>query len=176
MRLAPWPSRLFVTALLVTVGVCGTLSIEAWPMTGWRLFSTERQRIDRGWRAVSVDAQGRETPVDFARFGSTYRFFNRTMTGFATLSRARQQTTCRTWRRIVRQRGGRVEGGLRLYATTRDMGRHIGRRAPVVARATLMWTCTERHGARGAGARGAGARGAGARGAGARGLAAGRAR
>jgi len=153
MRLAPWPGRLFVTVLLVSVSVCGVLSIEAWPLTGWRLFSTERERIDHGWRAMSVDARGRETPVDFARFGSTYRFFNRTMMGFATLSSAQQQTTCRAWRRIVRQHGGRAAGGLRLYATTRDMRRHIGRRAPVVARATPMWTCTERHGVRRAGDR-----------------------
>ena len=148
MPLAPWPARALVVAFTMAIVVCGAFSIEAWPLTGWRLFSKERQQIAPGWMATSVDARGKETPVDFGRFPRADRYFISVMSTYGALSRDEREATCQAWARLVRRHGGSTQGGLRLYATRRDMGRHVGRRQPVAAIPALRWTCADGHGAR----------------------------
>lgn len=150
MALAPWPARLFAVALITAIAVCGALSIEAWPLTGWRLFSRERHRIATGWMATSVDARGRETPIDFDRFPKADQHFINIMSGYRFESPAKQEATCQAWGRLVRSYGHSTRGGLRLYSTTEDLRLHIDRREPVVAVPTLRWTCAGGHGARAA--------------------------
>ncbi len=154
MPLAPWPARVFASALVVAVALCGALSVEAWPLTGWRLFSTERRPIAVGWLATSVDARGRETPIPFERFPAADRHFISVMSTYAAQSPAEQEATCAAWALLVRRYGGDTARGLRLYSTKRDIRRHIGRREPVRAVPSLRWTCADGHGARSAVAKG----------------------
>lgn len=151
MSLAPWPARLFVVSFVGAVAVCGAFSIEAWPLTGFRLFSRERQEVATGWMATSVDGRGRETRIRFARFPPPNRSFIAIMATYERLAPAEQAATCRAWARLVRRHGASTAGGLRLYATTRQMRSHIGRRQRVGARAQLRWTCSDRDGVRAAG-------------------------
>lgn len=148
MPLAPWPARLFVIAFTTAIAVCGALSIEAWPLTGWRLFSHERRQIATGWMATSADAHGMQTPIAFGRLPAADRHFLSVMRTYRFLSADEREATCQAWARLVRRRGASTAGGLRLYATTRDMRLHVGRREPVAAVATLRWTCADGHGAR----------------------------
>lgn len=148
MPLAPWPARVFVIAFAVAIAACGAFSIEAWPLTGWRLFSKERPQIATSWMGTSVDARGEETPIDFGRFPKADRYFISVMSTYGSLSRGEQEATCRAWARLVRRHGGSTQGGLRLYATRRDMRRHVGRREPLAAIQTLRWTCADGHGMR----------------------------
>lgn len=67
------------------------------------------------------------------------------------LSPDEQAATCRAWARLVRRHGGSTAGGLRLYATARQMRSHIGSRRRVGARKQLRWTCSDRLGVRAAG-------------------------
>jgi len=150
MSLAPWPARVFASALVVAVALCGALSVEAWPLTGWRLFSTERQATAVGWLGTSVDARGRETPIPFGRFPAADQHFISVMSSYASHAPAEQEATCVAWARLVRRYGGDTARGLRLYSTRRDMRRHVGRREPVQAVPTLRWTCADGHGARSA--------------------------
>jgi hypothetical protein len=148
MALAPWPARAFVIAFTVAIAVCGALSIEAWPLTGWRLFSHERHRIAAGWMATSVDAHGAQTPIAFARFPSADRHFLSIMRTYRSLPADEQEAICQAWARLVRRQGASTAGGLRLYATTRDMRLHVGHPEPVTPTARLRWTCADGHGAR----------------------------
>jgi len=150
MPLAPWPARLYLVAFVGTIAICGALSIEAWPFTSWRLFSRERRAIATGWMATSVDAHGRETPIRFSRFAKPDRYFVSVMSSYGRLPPDRQEATCRAWARLVRRHGASAAGGLRLYATTRDMRRHIGRRERVKPSASLRWTCADGRGVRAA--------------------------
>ena len=151
MSLASWPARLYLIAFVGAIAVCGALSIEAWPFTSWRLFSRERREIATGWVATSVGARGRETRIPFGRFAKPDRYFVSVMSSYGRLTPREREATCRAWARLVRRHGGSTAGGLRLYATTRDMRRHIGRRAPVAPVARLRWTCADGRGARSAG-------------------------
>ncbi len=152
MALAPWPARLFLVVFVTAVAVCGALSIEAWPLTGFRLFSRERQEIAPGWMAASVDARGHETRIRFRRFPRPDRSFIAIMSAYEKQSTEEQAATCRAWARLVRRHGASTAGGLRLYATRRDMRRHVGSRARVGATKQLRWTCSGRHGWRAAAA------------------------
>jgi hypothetical protein len=151
MPLAPCPARLYVMSFVGAIAVCGALSVEAWPFTSWRLFSRERQPIAASWTATSVDARGRETPIRFGRFSKPNRNFVLVMSSYERMSPHEREATCRAWARLVRRHGGDAAGGLRLYATTRDLRRHVGRRAPVTPVARLRWTCAGGRGARAAG-------------------------
>jgi hypothetical protein len=150
MPLAPWPTRLFLVAFVGAVAVCGAFSVEAWPLTGFRLFSRERHELATGWMATSVNARGHETRIRFARFPPADGYFIAIMATYGQLSPDEQAATCRAWARLVRSHGASTAGGLRLYATKRHMRLHVGRRERVRTQARLRWTCSDRRGVRAA--------------------------
>ncbi|HEX7147705.1 MAG TPA: hypothetical protein VF512_09355, partial [Actinomycetota bacterium] len=55
LRQAPAPrwARWFVGAYLAVFVVCGVVGLEAWPLTGWRLFADARQARQPGFQAVT---------------------------------------------------------------------------------------------------------------------------
>src|SRR6266511_3523031 len=55
---APWARR-FVWAFLAAFVIAGVFGIEAWPLTGWRLFADARTAKQVSWQGVTVDAAGR---------------------------------------------------------------------------------------------------------------------
>src|SRR6266511_1677784 len=59
---APWARR-FVWAFLAAFVIAGVFGIEAWPLTGWRLFADARTAKQVSWQGVTVDAAGRERPI-----------------------------------------------------------------------------------------------------------------
>ncbi|MDQ4098050.1 MAG: hypothetical protein M3144_09310, partial [Actinomycetota bacterium] len=63
------PVRVFVVCFLGLFLSCGFLGIEAWPLTGFKLFSHVRGDGLPGWEAVSVGGAGRERLIDFASLG-----------------------------------------------------------------------------------------------------------
>ena len=141
MPLAPWPARLFVAVFTLAIVVCGTLSIEAWPFTGWRLFSHERRAVTASWAAATVDGRGRETLLQWERFPPADRHFLSIMSSFEHRTAAEQEAVCRTWARLQRRHAGVRARAVRIYRTMRDMRRHVGRRAPVEPERRLRWTC-----------------------------------
>jgi hypothetical protein len=51
-RWAAWFVGLFLSAFVI----CAVGGIEAWPLTGWRLFSHLRYEHQTSWRAAGVDS------------------------------------------------------------------------------------------------------------------------
>jgi hypothetical protein len=121
--------------------VCGTFGLEAWPLTGWRLFADARQPVQVAWQAVTVDAGGRETPVPFGGLPAGFHGNVQVLKGFAGLPAGEQAAVCRAWADAVRARGGQVEA-VRVYRTVTDVSRRVGERGAAPAR-ELRWTCTE---------------------------------
>ncbi len=112
-RAPAWVRRL-VAAYLAAFVVCGLFGVEAWPLTGWRLFADARPARQAGWQAVTADAAGRETPIPFRDL--PIRFHG-----------------------AVRARGAQVEA-VRVYRTTTDVSRRVGPRGTPPER-SLYWTC-----------------------------------
>jgi hypothetical protein len=128
---APRWARWFVGAYLATFVVCGVAGLEAWPLTGWRLFADARQARQPGFQAVTVDRAGQETPIPFADV--------QVLKGFAGLPTERQAAVCQAWATAVRERGGEV-AEVRIYQTVTDVSRRVGDRGAPPER-TLRFTC-----------------------------------
>ncbi|HWD48021.1 MAG TPA: hypothetical protein VHM23_30665 [Actinomycetota bacterium] len=139
---APRWARWFVGAYLAVFVICGVAGLEAWPLTGWRLFADARQARQPGFQAVTTDADGRETPIPFRDLRAGFRGDVQVLKGFASLPSARQAAVCQAWAREVRARGGEV-AELRIYATVTDVSDRAGDRAASPTR-TLRFTCRPR--------------------------------
>jgi hypothetical protein len=136
---APRWARWFVGAYLATFVVCGVAGLEAWPLTGWRLFADARQARQPGFQAVTVDRAGQETPIPFADLPVGYRGDVQVLKGFAGLPTERQAAVCQAWATAVRERGGEV-AEVRIYQTVTDVSRRAGDRGAPPER-TLRFTC-----------------------------------
>ena len=139
---APRWAHWFVGAFLALFVVCGVAGLEAWPLTGWRLFADARQARQPGFQAVTVDRAGRETPIPFRDLPAGYRGDVQVLKGFAGLPSARQAAVCQAWATAVRARGGEV-AQLRIYQTVTDVSQREGDRGAPPAR-SLRFTCRPR--------------------------------
>ncbi len=110
----PGWARWFVGLFLAAFVVCGVAGIEAWPLTGWRLFSHLRHEHQTTWQAFAVDASGGETRVSFARLPAAYHGFTLIVSRFGSMPPGRRTETCRTWAGAVRASGEDV-AALRIY-------------------------------------------------------------
>jgi hypothetical protein len=135
-------ARWFVGAYLAVFVACGVAGLEAWPLTGWRLFADARQARQPGFQAVTVDSEGRETPIPFSRLPAGYRGDVQVLKGFAGLPSERQAAVCQAWAEAVRGRGGEV-AEVRIYQTLTDVSQRAGDRGAPPAR-TLRFTCRPR--------------------------------
>ena len=126
---------MFLTAFVV----CGFGAGELWPLTRWHLFSAVRQPIQVGWRAVTVDAAGLETPLPVGQLPLAYRGAPLLVGRFDKLSPAEQASLCSSLIDGVRALGRDVQS-LRIYRVTKDESIRVGARAApeVVA---LRYTC-----------------------------------
>ena len=139
---APRWARWFVGAYLAVFLVCGLVGLEAWPLTGWRLFAGARQARQPGFQAVTVDRAGRETPVPFADLPAGYQGNVQVLKGFARLTGGEQAAVCQAWATAVRSRGGEV-AEVRVYQTVTDVSARAGDRGAPPQR-DLRFTCRPR--------------------------------
>ena len=143
----PFWTRGFVVAYLVAFLICGVFAIEAWPLTGWRLFSHPRHAITYGWRAYTVDARGHETKIPFGRFPRSDRHLPLIMQTYGRLSQRRKDAVCNAWAARVRAFGKQVSA-VRIYHTHVNLRLHRYHRHPPPIRRTLYYVCADGKGAR----------------------------
>jgi len=91
-----WP---FVAVLLAAFVTCGVLGIEAWPLTGFRLFSAPRSSEATGWRLVALTSDGEQVPVNVSRSGAAYRGFGFVARSFEDLPTPERMAVCAAWLR-----------------------------------------------------------------------------
>ena len=145
-RVPAW-TRGFDAIYLIAFLLCGVFAIEAWPLTGWKLFSHPRRADLYGWRAFTVDSRGHETKIDFARFPRADRHLPLIMQTYGKLSPRRKDAVCQAWASRVRGFGLQVSG-VRIYRSHVNLRRHRYHRHAPPARLTLFYVCADGKGAR----------------------------
>jgi hypothetical protein len=137
---APLGARIFVGAFLAAFVLCGFLGIEAWPLTGWRLFSHLRTSTLTTWQAETVDPAGHAMTLQFGQLPRTYRNFTLIMKDFATQPAAEQTAACADWAQAARAQG-RAVASVRIYRLNWDLSqREPGLQSRPITR-KLVYSC-----------------------------------
>jgi hypothetical protein len=148
-RRPPRYARLFVVVLVCAMIGCAAATVEAWPFSAWRLFSTLRTDEQHGWAATIVLPGGAERDFPIGALGDGNRGFTLVLNGFASRPQAERDAICRTWVREAASYTGGKSRAVRIYALTWRLSEEFGD-SPRPPSRTLAWTCTT-GGARAAG-------------------------
>jgi hypothetical protein len=90
----PRSARWLVGALLVLLLVPGLVGFDAWPLTGWRLFSLARDETQTLWVLEAVDDDGSSRLVDLEELPLRYRHAEWPMADLPGASTGRRQAVC----------------------------------------------------------------------------------
>jgi hypothetical protein len=96
--------HLFLAAFVLV----GLTNLDAWPLTGWRLFSSVRGPETVAVEARAVDAQGRSRVVRMGPISAGLRGFELLVKDFPALSREERDAACAAWLGAVRSSGIRA--------------------------------------------------------------------
>ena len=132
--------RWFVWAFLAVFVFTGLAEVEAFPFTGWRLFSGLRHERNTSLAAFEVDGDGEETPFSFASLPPAYRWGTNLLTGFTRRAPADQAAICDAWAAAARESGREVEV-IRIYEVVRIVSDRVGDRGAPHTTRTLRITC-----------------------------------
>jgi hypothetical protein len=130
--------RAFLTAFIV----CGLAGIEAWPLTGFRLFSHLRHEETVSWERSAVDADGRERAVTFAGLPDGYRSFVLVVKSFQASPKDQRDAMCRTWVDGLRRLDGGVRA-MRVYEVDRSLLPRRDGHSAAEPKKRLVFTCSE---------------------------------
>ncbi|MDQ3147596.1 MAG: hypothetical protein M3R01_11825 [Actinomycetota bacterium] len=132
-------TRRFVLGFLAVVLACAFVGIEAWPFTGWNLYSRRLTDVVTRYRAVTVDTEGAEHGIPWGRLPVAYASTYRQLPSLDRREPDEREPVCEAWADATRAIGGEVEA-VRVYWTEsrRDFD---GRRTTL--RSDLRFTCAE---------------------------------
>jgi hypothetical protein len=91
---APRSARRLVGALFALLLVPGLVGFDAWPLTGWRLFSLARDDTQTLWVLEAVDEDGSSRLVDVEELPLRYRHAEWPMADLPGASTERRQAVC----------------------------------------------------------------------------------
>ena len=84
----------FAVGLLALLCVPGAIGFELWPLTGWRLFSANRDATQTRWVLEAIDADGTRTVVDPDDLPYGYRNVEWPMSRLPRASEATRAEVC----------------------------------------------------------------------------------
>jgi hypothetical protein len=125
---------------LASFVLAGVLGIEAWPLTGWRLFADVRRPEQTAVRAYVVDPNGAERLLPFARLPQPYSGSTQVLNGLLRLPPNEREAVCAAWAAGARDIGLRV-AGIRVYRLAWDVSLREGRRSAPPADRTMLFAC-----------------------------------
>lgn len=137
---APRWARWFVWSFLVAFAVCGVVGIEAWPLTGFRLFSHLRHPNQTDWQAFAVRPDGGEDWLPLSRFRGGYNGFPLLMKRFASHTHEDEAAMCRAWG-VAAQGLRKSTVAIRIYEVDRVLEPRQGHGAATAPRRRLAYTC-----------------------------------
>jgi hypothetical protein len=91
---APRSARVLVALLFVLLLVPGLIGFDAWPLTGWRLFSLSRGPEQTRWVIEAVDPDGSRRVVSLEELPLRYRHAEWPMAELPGASEAERTAVC----------------------------------------------------------------------------------
>jgi hypothetical protein len=131
----PTWTRRFVYGFLAVLVVCGLAGIEAWPFSGFKLFSALRDDERVSWQIMGVDRAGDESTIVLSELPVAYRNTTTLLREFDDMSPDERDEVCEAWSRPRRERGEPLVR-VRIYRKTTILGAET----PPPER-QLMWEC-----------------------------------
>jgi len=125
--------------LVAVVAGSGLVGVEAWPLTGWRLFSQRRGPVITRLEARVVADDGHETRVPFDALPRAYSGFGAVLDQMAAAGPDEREPVCRAWADATARATGVPVVEVRVYGVTDDLRDGSSRTA-------LAWTCGPRSG------------------------------
>jgi hypothetical protein len=138
----PGWTRAFVGIFLTAFVICGLLGIEAWPLSGFRLFSHLRTADHTALIGVTVDDEGVETPIPFGRLPAAYRGFGFVARDLPSLTSRERLSTCRVWMTAVERELERDVAGVRIYRLDVPVLPRAGERPASRPARSLVYGCS----------------------------------
>lgn len=121
----------FLTVFLV----CGLLSIEMWPVTGWRLYHERRGQERSSWQIVALDEDGEESTIDLGALPLGWHNTSKLIGEFPSMDAEGRDEVCDAWAQPAREAGESVDR-VRVYRVRSTL-----RADPPDRRRELVWTC-----------------------------------
>lgn len=90
----PRTARWFVAVLFALLLVPGVVGFDAWPLTGWRLFSALRDESQNRWVVQAVNGSGEARIVSLEELPLGYRHAEWPMADLPGSSEAHRQSVC----------------------------------------------------------------------------------
>jgi hypothetical protein len=91
---APRSARVFVAVLFALLLVPGVVGFDAWPLTGWRLFSVSRDADQTRWVIRATDEDGETRTVSLEELPLRYRHAEWPMSELPGASVERRRAVC----------------------------------------------------------------------------------
>lgn len=91
---APRSARILVAVLFVLLLVPAVVGFDAWPLTGWRLFSLSRDEDQTRWVLEAVDGRGDRRVVSLEELPLRYRHAEWPMAELRGASDDRRDAVC----------------------------------------------------------------------------------
>ncbi len=121
-------------ALVAAVAACGFVGVEAWPLTGWRLFSERRGPVTIRLEARTVTADGSEALVPFGRLPHSYSGSVPVLAEMAGQRPEQREPACGAWAVATAELTRILVVEVRVYEVADDL-------RDGSSRAALAWTC-----------------------------------
>ncbi|MCA1842208.1 MAG: hypothetical protein LC792_03275 [Actinobacteria bacterium] len=86
--------RLFVGGFLGLFLIAGLVGVEAWPLTGWKLYARLRHSDFWGWQVLAVERDGSVASLDIRNLPAAYHGVNHLLNDFDALSHDERQAAC----------------------------------------------------------------------------------
>jgi hypothetical protein len=133
-------ARPFVAVLLAGFAVCGLFGVEAWPFSGFRLFSAPRPTTWSSFHGDVVGPDGEVSRLRVAALPAAFRAFGLVAARLPSRSEADRLATCLVYADAAETAGVRVEE-LRIYRVDHEVLPRDGAQPTGPVSSTLIARC-----------------------------------